>query len=287
MSTLTILGAAYGTLDVTANNHTFGDPWPGYTKSLVVVYRYENQPAQVTIATQNATVAINQPSTLAADAAPSKLPIYGAAYGLANVTTQVQNMVVGGTLNVVANNATGKPTLKAVVEDQRLSLQTDLPLQVLGATYGPADVTAKVKSRIDNQEIHLTADNATFGDTWDGVKKSLTVTYQYGNEQPQTAIVAEGSALNITYASRPPYRPSTDPAHLHILGAAYGLLDVRDRVAGLTSENSLIVTADNQIFEDKWPDVQKTLSVTYRYGQEAPCVAFAKEGQQLRIERNA
>jgi hypothetical protein len=214
-------------------------------------------------------------------------------------------MVVGGTLNVVANNATfgdswpgikktlvvvfeseGKPTLKAVVEDQRLSLQTDLPLQILSATYGPADVTAKVKSRIDNQEIHLTADNGTFGDTWHGVKKSLTVTYQFGNEQPQTAIVAEGSALHITYTSRPPYHPSTDPAHLQILGAAYGLGDVTNRVAGLSSNNSLIVTANNQTFQDQWPGVQKTLSVTYRYGQEAPRVAFAKEGQQVRIERN-
>ena len=63
---LTIVGAAYGlgnvtskcqslvtdnTLNVTANNDTFGDQWPGVHKSLVVVYRYGgNQP--ITTVTQ-------------------------------------------------------------------------------------------------------------------------------------------------------------------------------------------------------------------------------------------
>lgn len=325
MSTLTILGAAYGladvtskvkgmvksngTLTVTADNATFGDSWKGTTKSLVLVYRYDNLQPEVRVVAENSTVSIVEPSPIAAEAgamAIEGLLIYGAAYGLGDVTSQVRRQVNGTALNVVANNATygdtwkgttksmvvvyagtNGPEVKIVQENQPMSIQMGYPLQIMGATYGPQDVTDKVKSKIDNQEVHLTANNATFGDSWKGTTKSLTVTYCYGNQLPQVAVVEENHQLNITFASFPTFQPSSDPNHLQILGAGYGLGNVTDRCAGLVSNQSLIVTANNATFGDTWKGTTKTLTVTYQYGQESPRTAVVKENQELKIMRNA
>lgn len=327
MSSLTILGAAYGladvtakvqkmvtsngTLIVTANNATFGDTWHGVDKSLVLIYRFGTNQPETTVVKENATATINEPSPIAAKATSASnsaaaLAVYGAAYGLANVTAQVRNQVVGDALNVTANNATygdswpgttksmvvcfegsNGPTMKIVQENQAIHIQLGASLQILGATYGPGDVTEKVRTRIDNQEVHLTADNNTFGDTWKGVTKSLVVTYRYGTQLPQLAIVKEGDRLNLTYQAAQPFQPSSDANRLQILTAAYGLGDVTARTAGLISNNALVVTANNQTFQDQWKGVEKTLVVTYQYGQETPLTKVVKENQTLQIAHNA
>lgn len=320
MAELVILGAAYGPADVsatvrslmkdnsltvTANNATFGDTWKGTEKSLVVVYMYDTQKPGVLILKEGQT------GTIAPPAQPvpwspnpvGELTILGAAYGLGDVTTKVDGLVSDNALTVVANNATfgdtwkgttktmvvvysynDIPLIRIVKENETMVVQNPPPLQILGATYGPADVTATVSGQIDPfQEIHLTASNDLFGDTWKGTTKSLAVIYQYGDEQPQTAVVQENHDLNITYIKRNPFLGSTDPATLTILGAAYGLGDVTAKAASLVSQNQLSVTANNATFSDTWKGTVKTLTVVYRYGRGTSDVAVCKENEQLTI----
>ena len=139
---LTVLGAAYGSGDVTqkvqslqstldanasvfytgANNKVFGDPWKGVRKSMVMVYQYE------------------------------------AGKPLVKVAVEGQTMVV-------------KTRLSSVVSAK--------PLTVLGAAYGRSDVTERVRGLIKDQSVSFSADNRTLGDGWVGIRKSLVIVYTY------------------------------------------------------------------------------------------------------------
>ena len=309
MANLTILGAAYGpadvsgkvrslakneTLTVAASNSVFGDPWPGTQKSLMIVFQYDNTAPQVKFARENDTIQI-APTTAPPwhPAAPGQLTILGATYGLADVTAKVTQRVDNFALTVPAENSVfgdtwvgvvktlsvvyqynGIPLIHTVKEHE--TLVVGQPLQILGATYGPTDVTAVVAAAVTpQQELHITANNTTFGDTWPGTKKSLTVTYRYGQAQPQSTVVQEGAALAITYAPT--------PGPLQILGAAYGAGDVTAKTRSLVSNNALVTMAENSVFGDTWPGVVKTYTVTYQYGNGPAAVRCCQEHSQMVI----
>jgi hypothetical protein len=164
---LEILGAAYGladataraaqavdrnadpdTLALTADNGTFGDSWPGFPKTLTVVYRYGSDGAPgVKVAREGEALSI------------------GAADQLAS--------------RIGASTATGVPGT----------------LTVYGASYGPANVTAAVSGWTgSDQVLSFTADNATFGDSWPGVRKTCVLVSAYDGQAPGVTIVEEGSA---------------------------------------------------------------------------------------------
>jgi len=54
-------------------------------------------------------------------------------------------------------------------------------LHILGAAYGRADVTSKVRSLVNRPNASLSTQfsNAAFGDSWPGTVKSATVVYEY------------------------------------------------------------------------------------------------------------
>lgn len=61
------------------------------------------------------------------------------------------------------------------------TLNDELKLSVLGATYGPADITSTLKTLITPLgTISFKADNTTFGDSWYGVAKTLIVILGFG-----------------------------------------------------------------------------------------------------------
>ena len=49
-------------------------------------------------------------------------------------------------------------------------------IEIGGATYGPADVTDKVREMVEGGTIQIKASNSNFGDPWHGNKKSLSIT---------------------------------------------------------------------------------------------------------------
>src|SRR5689334_5698364 len=90
-------------------------------------------------------------------------------------------------------------------------------LTVWGASYGQADVTGTIRGMISQakQTLSLTANNATFRDSWPGVTKSFVIVASYTGQVPFVDIVAENGAYNLKF--RPP---------MQILSAFWGLADV-------------------------------------------------------------
>jgi hypothetical protein len=70
-------------------------------------------------------------------------------------------------------------------------------LRIVGAAYGLADVTGKVRSLVNYQHLNVVASNSVFGDPWRGFRKTLVVVYQHGNGPYKTKIVTEHNRLII------------------------------------------------------------------------------------------
>lgn len=87
--------------------------------------------------------------------------------------------------------------------------------------------------------------------------------FQYGDEQPQTLIVAQSGTLSIFYTKSPACY--IDPNALTIMGASYGLGNVTEKVASLVTNNCFHAMASNDVFGDTWYGVVKTLVVVYMH----------------------
>jgi hypothetical protein len=175
------------------------------------------------------------------------LTILGATYGLSDITPtlaayvdshqEIRLPAVGTVLDdpwpgrrkslvVVYQYGAGQPQTMAVGDDQPLTITYDSSpaapspgppdqLQILGAAYGigpQADVTAAVARLVANNTLQLTANNATFQDTWGGVVKTCTVVYRYGGGPPQIATCAENEPIQV--GEQPNYA-------LQLTGGAY------------------------------------------------------------------
>jgi hypothetical protein len=235
---LTVWGAVYGPADVTAkvrtlvatdqslsliaNNATFGDSWPGYTKSFVIVASYTGQTPFVDIVEENSAYRLKY---------RPPLQILSGFYGLKDVTTILQTNVSRRTLQIAASNAVfgdgwpgvtkiltavyqygnGVPRVATAQESSTLGIDFDgvqsvysppvdpIALNIVGANYGPADVTAKVKALISSQSLNFQAGNPVFGDPWSGVKKSFSMVYGWGGSPLNRLVVAENGPVAISY----------------------------------------------------------------------------------------
>ena len=85
-------------------------------------------------------------------------------------------------------------------------------VQILGASYGPADVTEKVRELYNSGVKVIQAENGVFGDSWPGIVKSMHISYRHC-EASKTETVKEGGNIAV-------------PEGSEIHGAAYGSLDV-------------------------------------------------------------
>jgi len=317
----TVVAAVYGLHDVTQtlvnvvqqnglnfkiDNATFQDGWPGVAKTFIAAFIDPRGQFQAFIKKENDAIQV---------ADNSKLTIVKAAYGLAEVTGKVQELVNkegGHSLNIqVSNNVFGDTwpgTAKALVvvyqegsgpvqiaiqkESGALSIgQTPQHLSpqklyILKAAWGKGDVTAKVQEFANQQgggSLKVPASNNVFGDTWPGVAKSLVIVYQYGGALPQVAIQKEGAELEITYQPTAGfYIPPRYDGELQILGAAYGLTNATDRIKQSIAGNTLNIEANNNVLGDGWAGTQKTLVVVWRRGQSEVFLSIVNEGQHLK-----
>ena len=69
-------------------------------------------------------------------------------------------------------------------------------VEILGAAYGPADVTEKVRQIYNGGEKVIKAENSVFGDSWYGVEKTLSISYRYCDDS-KTKSVKEGGNIMI------------------------------------------------------------------------------------------
>ena len=237
---LKILGAAYGVHDVTNraqrlvsddgrefNQPVITDVWGnggscGKKKALVVVYTYSN--------TYMVDIAIKGQRMHFIASPP--LCILGAVYGLKCVTTNVQYLVKNRSFSAKASNSTfgndswrwvkktlvvvyqygdETPTVATAIEGKPLEFRyakrpefsgcsNPSTLTILGAAYGPRDVTLTVQSLVDEKDgatLHFKANNDTFGDPWWGHKKSFVIVYRYGYDAPQVQAIKEGQSIHL------------------------------------------------------------------------------------------
>jgi len=304
---------ANGNLKLTAENNIFGDSWYGVGKSLVIVYQFGDNKPQVGITREQQTLTLSQPNQFSEWTFMNngQIQILGAAYGLADVTNQVASKVQGSSLLVRATNqtfgdswyGTGK-TLVVVYQDAQGNINTSIAPEgeaikinapqprranpgqipkILGAAYGKADVTEKVRSIVANGDIEILAKNEIFGDSWYGVGKSLVVVYQYGNNHPQVRFTSEHEALILDEPNQPSEWAPMNYGHIQILGAVYGLADVTNQVASRVQGSALQVQAANQILGDSWYGVRKTLVVVYQDTQGNLKTSITEEGGTLKI----
>ena len=342
---LIIYGAAYGPKDVTAkvrslredqklsfkvSNDTFGDPWHGNVKTLVVVYKYTAHQVYTKIVEEGDQCIINPPSQpssalIAKDRLDSShleaiqqvssrkmkdsggsLVILGAAYGLKNVTEAANgylspngefdqyasNNVWGDSWKghkktlVVVYDYDGLQMLNVVEENERMHFIASPSMAILGASYGLADVTTKVCGLVKNRSLAVKANNETFGDGWEGKKKTLVVTYQYGQQTPLVKFAKENEELEIIYNKTDFFTGSTNPDDLTILGAAYGPSDVTQKTQTLVKNNTLQTEVNNDVFgPDPWHGEKKSLVVVYRYGRNPSMMKVVPEGSQISIAK--
>ena len=277
---LVILGAAYGKGNVTqkakelvsaegefnqlASNGVWGDTWYGVPKTLVVVYEYDGlQMLDVVKENERMHFIASPPMT-----------ILGAAYGLADVTSKVSELVRNRSLTATANNSTfgdswvgipkslvvtyqyGEelPTVSAVKENETMEIiyskkstflgSTDPDvLTILGAAYGPSDVTQKAQNLVKGSTLQTKVDNSVFSDPWVGVPKSLAIVYQYGRNRPQTKIAAEGSEMSVAKVVLP-YAGLVDANNLLHDGDILALSTVNGKYISCDSNNMLVAVKD-------------------------------------------
>jgi hypothetical protein len=152
--------------------------------------------------------------------------------------------------------------------------KSTLKRNILGAAYGLSDVTSVAQAFLTaNQKFDKVASNVVWGDGGLGTKKSLVVVYEF-SDNFIVGIAVEGDQMHFTAPPPPP---------LTILGAAYGLKCVTEKVKGLVKNRSLKAIADTKTFEDSLPGYSKTLVIVYQYGEEHPSITVVKENDQFEL----
>jgi len=236
---LKILGAAYGPQDVTGQvrqmkkgqklsfkitNKTFGgDPWSGYDKTLIVVYQYDADVKTAIFKEEQHCVILpsqgfNQP--------PFSVETKR-KYSELSVETK-RRLEVGHlipTQQASSSQATG----------------TSHSLVVLGAAYGLKDVTDRITELLSPEgEFDQTVTNEVMGkDGWKGHDKTLVVVYEC-NSIPMLKVAKEHH--HMYFIASPP---------MSILCAAYGLLDVTNKVRGLVQNRELSIKPTNELFKGR------------------------------------
>ncbi len=204
-----------------------GDPAPNQSKTLNLEYSFNGQRQQALVRegdvlrlpysnTVNGALLINRAT-------------YGSQNRRTDVTDRLNSQVQGNQLNLQVNNDTmggdpdrgadkslnveytlnGRSEQTTVREGDTLRLAYNFATSNLlrinqasyGSSYGTSDVTARLASQIQSDQINMQVNNSTMGgDPSPGQSKMLTVQYAY-NGQSSQVIVNEGQMLGLPYNS--------------------------------------------------------------------------------------
>ena len=97
-------------------------------------------------------------------------------------------------------------------------------------------------------------------------------------------ITPEGKSASITETTASLRGSNTgDSKQTKILGAAYGLADVTQKVQALFDQGAVDIFADNSVFSDSWPGNKKTLVIVYSPPLKTPIVEIAVEGERIKM----
>lgn len=253
---LDIIGAYYGTLDVThkvaaavrnselsiqASNKEFTDPMVRHTKTLVVCYRFGDSKPQVAMAKEGST-----------------LNIYYKGY-------------------------------------QRTYSAPTNAIVIFGAYYGTNNVKSKISTMVENNQLDIAANDANFGDSMPGNIKTLVIAYLDANGFIQMKAVTQGSILSlgelpIDILSKQmiiTYKPTgvETPRKLYVIGAFYGTSDTSIPVNKIQGKsNHLLFNANDITFPASSVKVNpKTFAIAYRFGKSEPQLLVVAQNSSVKI----
>ncbi len=281
------------------NDTLGGDPRPGKAKALRLRFRDRNgRTRQLTFQeNQYVNLRVKSGGSPYAGGDSSRLQILRADYGdgnrLSDVTARLNSQIQGDQLNLQVTNDTmggdpspnqrktltvqyaynGREGRVAINEGDYIRLPDGSGtyprnLQILRADYGEgnrlSDVTARLNSQIQGDQLNLQVTNDTMGgDPSPNQRKTLTVQYAYNGRQGRVAI-NEGDYIRLPDGS------ATYQGGLQILRAVYGagnrLSDVTNRLNSQIRDNQLsLQVTNNTMGGDPSPNQRKTLTVQYSY----------------------
>ncbi len=294
-----------GSLNFRVDNDTLGvDPRPGEVKVLRLQIQDQNGRTRQLTFQENEYVnlRINSGGPYAGGGS-GRLQILRADYGAGNrfmdVTARLNSQIQGDQLNLqVTNNTMGGDPAKG--QDKTLRVQyayngrqgqvainegdyIRLPdasatyqgrLQILRADYGAGnrfmDVTARLNSQIQGDQLNLQVTNDTMGgDPAKGQDKTLRVQYTYNGSSTQS-IVNEGNYLSLPGGDAYRGVSSYNDGALQITRARYGtgnrMADVTARLNSQIRGGRLSMQVTNETMGgDPSPNQSKTLMVQYLY----------------------
>lgn len=291
----------------------FGASGSGNGHALVIVYRYGAGPVRTHVCPAGWYMDISPRMDERVHAAPTRprlaadqLTILSAVYGYRDVTQLARERALGDRLYVDVNDATwghagaypgsarslvvvyqvgdGPPIVHVTQRDKKAYVNAP-PLQILGATFADADITqviaAQVRGGTVEVEVHL---RLCPYDPWPGVWKTATVVFRYGDEthEPAVAVAREGEMLTITPDMAPRVVARRRPG-LHVLGAAYGIVERTFIARRAIANDRLCMPATDDLWQDQWPGRPKTLTIVYQIDGGRPLVKAVKQNQTLTV----
>ena len=244
--------------------------------------------------------------------------VYGSASRSFDVTSRLNSQIQGDQLNVQINNQSmgGDPapnqaktltlqyalngrasqvvinegdTLRLPDGNSSYSHNNQGALQINSAVYGSgyrtSDVTSRLNSRIQNDQLDFQVNNDSMGgDPAPNQAKTLTVHYAQNGRTSQV-VVNEGDTLRLPYGKSSYGNNSQGLLQINraVYGSGYRNSDVTSRLNSQVQGNQLNLQVNNQnMGGDPAPNQAKTLTVQYALNGRANQVVI-NEGDTLRL----
>ena len=246
-------------LNIVVNDRSMGgDPDPRQAKTLAVDYSLDGR-SQQTVVRENDTLRLPYDATSQNNLQITRA-IYGSGYHTSDVTSRLNSQMRGDELNLQIDNNTmggdpapgqaktltveytlnGRNERSIVREGDMLRLPggttTQSTLRIDRATYGAdyqtLDVTSRLNSRIQGDQLNLQVNRNTMGgDPAPGRAKSLTVQYSVNGRSSQV-VVNDGDSLHLPYATTTdlPLRVRCESVQSNSYGRKYCPADTRGGV---------------------------------------------------------
>jgi hypothetical protein len=219
-----------GQINLQVNNQTMGgDPAPSRAKTLTVQYALNGHNSQVVVH-EGDTLSLPYGTTNTQSNLQINRATYGAGYRTTDVTSRLNSQIQNGQLYLQVNSNSmggdpapgqtktltvqyainGQSSQVAVREGDTLRLpygagNNQSSLQITHAVYGSgyrtSDVTSRLNSQIQNNQINLQVNNDSMGgDPAPNQSKNLTVQYVLNGRSSQI-VVNEGDTLRLPYGT--------------------------------------------------------------------------------------
>jgi hypothetical protein len=163
-----------------------------------------------------------------------------------------------------------------------------MALTILGAVWGPHNVTPTVAGLVKNDSLAISWKDLQLPDPWAGVKKTLVVVYQYDGHVPRMKLTDDDGSVSITPADGGPVSPPgyTRPSDsITVLGAVYGKLDVSAAVTAKIAGGQIFdAKADNATWSDGWPGFKKTFVLVYATGPQRVRTVVVQENDPIHVQ---